>query len=181
MFKALPSGTLLAGAPEHVIAVWRAQGPCTLALGSGAPRQTTAWVVNMCSPDGQHRVYAYLQVVDGSDFGGLLFRADPEVVPPMRVALVQEEALDMVAGQGFSMIAMPWGSLPASERLDVLQQLPFPAALTSRPVYHPPPGLKEQASAGALTIEADAFEISTEISLPRDEVVRRLGTLLALF
>jgi hypothetical protein len=181
MFKALPSGTLLAGAPEHVIAVWRAQAPCSLALGSGAPRQTTAWVVNTCSPDGQHRVYAYLQVTDGSDFGGLLFRSEPEVVPPMRVALVQEEALDMVAGQGFTMVALPWSAMDANARVDVLQQLPFPAALTSRPVYHPPPGLGGQVAPSALSVEADSFEISTEISLPRDEVVRRLGTLLALF
>lgn len=181
MYKALQTGTLLDVPPERIIAVRRSQGTCAIAIGSAAPRTTRAWTLTTANTDGTHGAYVYLQVVDGSGFGGMLFRADPERIAPERLARLEQEALDMVQGQGFQMQALEWADLPFDRRLDVLAQLPFPAEVTSRPFTHPPPGLNESGSHVSADVEAEPFDISSEISLPDDEVVRRLGRLLALF
>lgn len=181
MFKALQSGTLLDVPMERILSVRRSSGTCAIAIGSATPRVTRAWILTTANLDSTHAAFVYLQVVDGTTFGGMLFRADPEHVPASQLAVVEQEALDMVQGQGFRMETLAWADLAYDGRLDVLSQLPFPAELTSRPTINRPPGLPPAEVESAPGLDAQPFDISSEISLPDDEVVRRLGRLLALF
>ena len=188
MFKAQPSGTQIADAPESVVLLYMSSNTPTMALGSGPAQPTRAFIVATAPATDAYRIYVFFGAEGGTPEAGLLFRSETEPVPSRHYAATLSRATEMVASRGFEMTEAPIAALSGEERAAWLAPLPLTeSAKPTGPLLSPGVPVGEGLGAGpgpvvgAPPTSETRATLRVEQSFLTDEVVHSLGRLLSLF
>jgi len=131
MFKALPTGSLIADAAARIVALYRSTNTRTMALGPRGEQVARAWVAGALTPTGRYRVWVYLGVDGSSQNEGLLFRCDPEEVGVEDYSALLEAARSLVSGHGFGMEKLAVRMMDHARRDEILRALPIDPRATA--------------------------------------------------
>ena len=123
MFQALPQGSLIEAAPNHIVGLHRSLNSPVVSLGGGNPIQCRSHILGVYNAGGNYTLFVVLNPVGRS--WPLLFRSDPVGIPIADYRNQELAALELVQRHGFVMERIELSSLNPDDRDRLMRELPL--------------------------------------------------------
>ena len=159
MFTPLPGHSVLAIAPERIVAVIESINTPNIAIPETGTEPTKAWLVGCLTPNGGASIFCYLLMLDTNR--PILYMANPPEVSLDQYSWLENESIQFVESMGFMLDNLSFRARGAQEQQAMLESFPF---------------LREQQQrlAGSLPTSSAGMVLPPEETPPERVAVARL-------
>lgn len=123
MFSPLSGHTVLAIAPEQIVAIIESINTPNIAIADVGAEPTKAYLVGCLTPSGGASVFCYLLMLDTNR--PILYMANPPEVTLDQYTWLENESIQYVESMGFMLDNLNFRARPSYEQQALVETLPF--------------------------------------------------------